>query len=206
VWIGLDCYSEFTKEISKGVIVSGSKRIVQLEEIMRSALIVMLLAVSAFAQRESGPLAAACGPKGTSFNVKPDESPHPPAQPEPGKALVYFIQDIGEVNCFGGCMTTKIGLDGAWVGAHQHNSYFSVSVEPGEHHVCANPQSHVGWISRKVALAHFTAEAGKVYYFRTRGFMSGSGGQLLFDLDPVDSDQAKYLIASYPLSVSQPKP
>jgi hypothetical protein len=179
---------------------------VQLEEIMRSALIVMLLAVSAFAQRESGPLAAACGPKSISFNAKPDESQHTQAQPEPGKALVYFIQDIGEVNCFGGCITTKIGLDGTWVGAHQSNSYFSVSVEPGEHHVCANPQSHVGWISRKVALAHFTAEAGKVYYFRTRGFMGGSGDQLLFDLDPVDSDQAKYLIASYPLSVSQPKP
>ncbi|HSY92206.1 MAG TPA: hypothetical protein VK812_12585, partial [Candidatus Binatus sp.] len=87
---------------------------------MRSALIVMLLAVSAFAQRESGPLAAACGPKSISFNAKPDESQHTQAQPEPGKALVYFIQDIGEVNCFGGCITTKIGLDGTWVGAHQN--------------------------------------------------------------------------------------
>ena len=26
------------------------------------------------------------------------------------------------------------------------------------------------------------------------------------DLDPVDSDQAKYMIDSFPLSVSQPKP
>ncbi len=171
---------------------------------MRSALIVILLAVSAFGQQESGTLAAACGPKSTGFNVKRDESPHPPAQSEPGKALVYFIQDIGEVNCLGGCVTTKIGLDGAWVGADQHNSYFFVSVEPGEHHVCANPQSHVGMVSRQVALAHFTAEAGRVYYFRTRSFMGGS--QLLFDLDLMDSDQAKYLISSYPLSVSHPKP
>jgi hypothetical protein len=175
---------------------------------MRPALVVMLFltlpAASAFGQQGSGALAAACGPKSTSFSVKVDESQHTLAQPEAGKALVYFVQDIGEVNCFGGCITTKIGLDGAWVGAHQHNSYFSVSVEPGEHHVCANPQSHVGWISRKVALAHFTAEAGKVYYFRTRGIMSGN--QLLFDLDPVDSDQARYLISSYPLSVSHPKP
>jgi hypothetical protein len=171
---------------------------------MRSALILMLLAVSAFAQQESGALAAACGPRSTSFNVKRDESQHSHAQPEAGKALVYFVQDIGEVNCLGGCMTTRMGLDGAWVGANQHNSYFSVSVEPGEHHVCANPQSHVGWVSRMVALAHFTAEAGKVYYFRTRSFMGGN--QMLFDLDPVDSDQAKYFISSYPLSVSHPKP
>ncbi|MGA9981297.1 MAG: DUF2846 domain-containing protein [Candidatus Sulfotelmatobacter sp.] len=173
---------------------------------MRSALIVIVifLAASAFGQQKSVALAAACGPKSTSFNVKLDESQHTLAQPEPGKALVYFVQDIGEVNCFGGCLTTKIGLDGTWVGAIQHNAYFSVSVNPGEHHVCANPQSHVGWISRRVGLAHFTAEAGKVYYFRTRGFIGGN--QLLFDLDPVDSDQAKYFISSYPLSVSHPKP
>jgi hypothetical protein len=164
----------------------------------------MFLAVSAFAQQESGAPAAACGPRSTSFNVKLDESQHTRAQPEAGKALVYFVQDIGEVNCLGGCMTTRIGLDGAWVGTNQHNSYFSVSVEPGEHHVCANPQSHVGWVSRIVALAHFTAEAGKVYYFRTRGLLGGN--QTLFDLDPVDSDQAIYFISSYPLSVSHAKP
>jgi hypothetical protein len=171
---------------------------------MRSTLIVMFLAISAFGQQESGALAAACGPKGTSFTVKLDESQHTLEQPHPGKALVYFVQDIGEVNCLGGCLTTKMGLDGAWVGANQHNSYFSVSVVPGEHHVCANPQSHVGWISRRVALAHFTAEAGKVYYFRTRGSMGAD--QTLFDLDPVDSDQAMYFISSYPLSVSHAKP
>jgi hypothetical protein len=55
-----------------------------------------------------------------------------------------------------------------------------------------------------MALAHFTAAAGNVYYFRTRGFMSGN--QLLLDLDRVDSDQAKYFISSYPLSVSHAKP
>ncbi len=171
---------------------------------MRSTLIAMFLAVSAFGQQESGALAAACGPKGTSFDVKLDRSQHALAQPEPGKALVYFIQDFGNVNCLGSCMTTKIGLDGAWVGANQDNSYFYVSVEPGEHHVCANPQSHVGRISRIVALAHFTAEPGKVYYFRARATMGGN--QILFDLDPVDSEQAKYLISSYPLSTAHPKP
>ncbi len=171
---------------------------------LRLTVVVMFLAVSAFAQQAAGALAAACGPQTTSFVVKLDQSRHTLAQPAPGKALVYFIQDIGVVRCLGGCLTTKIGLDGSWVGATQHNSYFSVSVEPGEHHLCANPQSKVGWLSRVVALAHFTAEAGKVYYFRTRSSLGST--QLLFDLDPIDSDQARYLIASYPLSVSHPKP
>ena len=97
----------------------------------------------------------------------------------------------------------KVGLDGTWVGANQHNSYFSVSVEPGEHHMCANPQTRFQ-AGRLIALAHFTAEAGKVYYFRTR--FLGNNNQIQFDFDPIDSDQAQYLIASYPLSVSQPKP
>ena len=80
--------------------------------------------------------------------------------------------------------------------AIRHNSYFSISVEPGEHHMCATP-------GPVIALAHFNAEAGKVYYFRTRVF--GSNTQSLFDFDPIDSDHAQYLIASYPLSVFAPK-
>ena len=90
------------------------------------------------------------------------------------------------------------------MGADQHNSYLSVSVEPGEHHACANRQSRFAQANQMVALAHFTAEPGKVYYFRTRTF--GNGSQELFDLEEIDSDQAKYLIASYPLSVSHAKP
>lgn len=166
---------------------------------MRSVFVLMLLAVPVFAQEQPGAVAAACGPK-EAFEVKLDQSQHSHVQPEPGKARVYFVQDIGAVNCLGGC-GTKIGLDGAWVGANKQNSYFSVSVEPGEHHVCANLSPHFS--PHSVAFAHFTAEAGKVYYFRTRPFLAKD--QLL-NIDPIDSDEAKYLIASYPLSVSQPKP
>jgi hypothetical protein len=170
---------------------------------MKSALVLFLLAICSLAQDQ--PISAtACGPKSTDFDVKRDNSKHSLAEPEPGKARVYFVQDIGVVSCLGGCVTTKIGLDGDWVGANQHNSYFSVSVEPGEHHVCANLQSRFSQINRQVAFVHFTAEAGKVYYFRTRSF--GDKTQALFDIDPVDSDEARSLIASYPLSVSHPKP
>src|ERR1019366_1867895 len=64
------------------------------------------------------------------------------------KALVYVIQDIGSINCIGGCITTKIALDGAWVGANHHNSYFSFAVDPGERHLCANWQSHFARLSQ----------------------------------------------------------
>jgi hypothetical protein len=92
-------------------------------------------------------------------------------------------------------------MDGVWVGANHGNSYFSVSVEPGEHHVCATLQSSL--VAQRVELAHFTAAVGKIYYYRTRLIMSRS--MELLDLDSIDSDQGKYLIASFPLSVSAPK-
>jgi hypothetical protein len=177
---------------------------------MRSVVIFILLTLSAFAQQEFGTVVAACGSKDIKYEAKLDESQHTLAQPEAGKALVYFIQDIGAVNCIGGCMTTRLGLDGSWVGANQHNSYFSVSVEAGEHHVCASPQSRLlpkpspKYAGVLLALTHFTAESGKVYYFRMRSF--GNLSQMNFDIDPIDSDQAKYLMAYYPLSISHAKP
>jgi hypothetical protein len=162
-------------------------------EIMKSVLIVVLLAASAFAQEPSGVATSACGPKSATFQVKLDKSQHPQAQPDPGKALVYFIQENSAA--------ARIGLDGAWAGANKNSSYFAVSVEPGEHHVCADVDTPRGIPGVPVEFLHFTAEAGRVYYFDAR-VIYGSESYLF--LGAVDSDQAKYLIATYPLSVSTP--
>ena len=164
---------------------------------MRIIGVVMLLAVSAFGGTPAV-ATAACGPENVSFNVKLDESQHTLAQPQPGKAWVYFIQEKGS-DALG--VTTEIGLDGAWVGANKNSSYFAMSVEPGEHHLCASVQSHRG---HPVGLVHFTAEAGGVYYFNARVVYGEEAAANLF-FGAVDSDQAKYLIASFPLSVSNPK-
>lgn len=173
---------------------------------MRAGLVLILLTMAAFAQDSPvlNAAQAACGPKNVNFNVKDDTSQHTVGQPAAGKALVYVIQDIGAVSCIGGCVTTKIALDSAWVGANHHNSYFSFEVDPGEHHLCANWQSHFARISRVVGLAHFTAEAGKVYYFRTRT-LGAPGVATFFDIDPIDSDQGRLFVASIPLSISHPK-
>ena len=159
----------------------------------------------AFGQDQEAVSAAesACGPKGVNFDVKDDNSQHTVGQPEAGKALVYVIQDIGAPNCIGGCLTTKIAVDGAWVGANHQNSYLSFAADPGEHHLCANWQSHFARMSRVTGLAHFTAEAGKVYFFRNR--ILGGTGATFFDIEPIDSDQGRLLIASIPMSISHPK-
>jgi hypothetical protein len=173
---------------------------------MKVVLVTILFASSAFAQSPTA-VAPACGPKSVIFDVSKnlDDTHHTLAQPEPGTARIYFIEDDGPLGNHQH-YTIKIGLDGAWVGAYKQNSYFYVSVEPGEHHVCANVQSS-GQAGANVALAHFTAEPGKVYYFRTQ-FIPDESASVIYaylELDQPDSDQAKYLIASYPLSVSNPR-
>jgi len=165
---------------------------------MKVALVTLLLAASSFAQGPAPPTAA-CGPA-MSFKVKLDSSAHMMEQPDPGKARIYFFQDAG-TNVTLGYPTVKIGIDGAWLGANHGNSYFSVLVAPGEHHVCVTLQSSL--VAQRVELTHFTAEADKAYYYRTRLVLSRSVE--LLELEAIDVDQAKYLIASFPLSVSSPK-
>jgi len=185
---------------------------------MKSALVVLLLAASAFAQ-DPGAVAtaeSACGPRTIRFDVKPDAAQHPTAQPEPGKALVYVVEDLGECpgcivsSSFGGFFNsvdnavTKIGMDGTWMGANRGSSYIFFAAEAGEHHLCMNWQSRLQERARAFAMANFTAEEGKVYYFRERVF-PGHSGDYVFELDPVNSDEGKYLIALSPASVSHPK-
>ena len=94
---------------------------------------------------------------------------------------------------------------GGWVGANKNNSHFSVSVEPGEHHICANVQSKLS-ANKRIAFAHFSAKAGGVLYFRTRfngGVKSPLPSQM--DLEPIDSDEAQYLIATSRTCVAHPE-
>jgi hypothetical protein len=172
---------------------------------MRAVLALVFLSTFAFAQDPAAIAAAesACGPKGVKFTIKEDNSQHAVGQPEDGKALVYVVQEIGNVICPGGCLTTKIALDGAWMGANHGNSYLAFAVSPGERHRCVNWQSHFASMSSVFGLAHFTAEAGKVYFFRSRTI--GSAGPTFFDIEPIDSDQGKLFIASSPMAISQPK-
>ncbi len=86
-----------------------------------------------------------------------------------------------------------LGVDGAWLGAIRENSYFVATISPGEHHFC---EALPYYREEKFAvLGHLQAEAGKTYFYRTR----------YLEFGPIDSDEGKYLLASYPLSVAQGK-
>ncbi|MGB6973296.1 MAG: hypothetical protein WBD67_01300 [Terracidiphilus sp.] len=168
---------------------------------MKLAFAALLIAATLHAQ---SPIAAACGPMNTDFSVKLDSGHHQIAQPAPGKAQVYFIQDTGIKLGFANSYlypTTAIGIDGQWVGAYKHDSFLSVSVDPGEHRLCTAQRSEM--TGPKLELAHFTAQPGMTYFFRTRLFLSPDS--IYLQLEPVDSDEARYLLAKLPLSVSKPK-
>jgi hypothetical protein len=180
---------------------------------MKSAVVVIFLAYSAFAQNPSTipQLHPACGAMNTQFQVKMNDAQLPDPQVEAGKALIYVVEDqkykaVRDV-------TLRIGLDGEWVGATRGNSYLFFSVEPGEHHLCADWTSDFLPSGRLVSLFGLTVEAGKTYYFRARTMggpgslteRNGQGDTSSLDLDLVNRDEGKYLVTTSPMSVSHSK-
>jgi len=171
---------------------------------MRMVLMILLFGASTFAQN-APPVAAGAvcsNLPNTIFDVKTDNGEHA-AQPAAGKALVYFLQD--DTNYISRPRpTTRLAMDGAWVGATHSDSYFYFSVEPGEHHLCAGWQAGGLQPTAGVAAAHFTAVAGHVYYFRVQNG-SLQDHSTTIELGRVDSDEAQLLINRYAFSSSSAK-
>jgi hypothetical protein len=166
---------------------------------LRAALILLLSASPALAQNSAANVlaGAGCGANEVHFDVKTDKKQHPMAQPEAGKALVYVIGDTSYDHAASpiGAPTLRFGVDGTWVGANGHRSYFYFSIEPGEHRLCTNVQSAFeSTVKRTTAAATFNVEAGKVYYFRTRTPERPETNDEV-RLVPVDPAEAQVLIA-----------
>ena len=128
---------------------------------MKAALVVLLFGVvSAFAQEPSAITAAeaACGPKDVQFDAQP-ASIQPLTQPETGKSLVYVVEVFEKAGNQMSRPTLRVGLDGKWVGGAKGDSYLSLSVDPGEHHLCTRWQSRWKRFSDKAAFASFTADS-----------------------------------------------
>jgi|SRR5580698_1160264 hypothetical protein len=139
--------------------------------------------------------APACGPSNVRFDVNSQPGDHP-TQPESGKALLYFIQDDSNFQKRPR-PTTRLGMDGEWLGATHANSYAYFSVTPGVHHLCASWQpTNLG---EGMAAAHFTAKAGSVYYFGVKNQLTTMTFKLL------DSDEGQFLVSNFALSTSHPK-
>jgi hypothetical protein len=181
---------------------------------MKLAFVVILIAASVSAQ-DSAPASlpqSACGPMSVNFQIKMDDTQSPNVTPEPGKALVYVIED--QQFKAAKDVTVRIGLDGTWVGATRGDSYLSFPVEPGEHHLCANIMPGLLSPGRRVSLFGLTIEAGGVYYFRARTIGGPSSAMdrnglddiISIDLDLLNRDEGKFLLAFSTRSVSNARP
>jgi hypothetical protein len=172
------------------------------------AFAVSLVASPLFAQNQAAAAlaSAGCGPDNVNFSVKTDKSQHPEGQPDAGKALVYIFEDekLDPGINIDSNITTRVGLDGKWVGADSGKSYFFFSVDPGDHSLCADWQSSLASRSKQAGAASLSATAGDVYYFVVK-VDARTHDQPALRVEPVDPAEAKILIASSSLSTSQPK-
>lgn len=180
------------------------------------ALGVILMATAAWAQDNSATIreAVGCGANDVKFNVKRDARLHPTGTPEPGKALVYVFGDseLDHVALHIGGLITRVGVDGAWAGAYEYKSYTYFEVDPGEHRLCTSQQSSMKSRTDNASAITFTAQEGKVYYFRTQpsptalanSSVSGvPNGQV--ELAVLDPAQAQLMVPKWAYSTSQPK-
>jgi hypothetical protein len=161
---------------------------------MRTIAVLLLLSSCAFGQDKAAVSAAtaACGPRNMAFEVTADESRHPTPAAENGKAVIYVVQGIPG--------TTRVGSDGKWLGALRRGTYLSVSVDPGEYHLCGI--ASIGLVSF-TSLHELKAKAGETYYFVVCPVGEVASGDVV--LSQVDPDEGKYLVAKAKLSASHPK-
>jgi len=175
---------------------------------IKTLVVLLLFADPLWAQDQAADALAmaGCGPNEVKFEVKKDKKEHPTGQVEPGKALVYVFGDEtrdADVSYFGG-PTVRLGVDGAWMGATQYQSYFFFLVEPGGHRMCAGWQTKLARFARVRTAASFSVQAGEVYYFRVVSEMRQKRESAI-KIDPLDAAEGELLIANFGLSTSRTK-
>jgi hypothetical protein len=152
--------------------------------------VAMLLAFSVPARAKDKILPDACGAAGTEFEIKAKADQPAPGGPDADKAQIVFIVD-GDKH-----RNVRFGVDGSWAGAAEGNSYFVVTVTPGEHHLCAD------WMHSKspANTAAFTAEAGKRYYFDEA--ITGAGGSAGHFVPPSPGYAGGHRVGGSPATLS----
>lgn len=173
---------------------------------MKTLLAVVLFATVALSQDRSEAAGAAigCGPNGTKFDVQIDKKQHPIPPPDAEKAIIYIFQDAkpGSNVRNLGSTTTRVGLDGVWVGANHGKSYFFVLVNPGDHHFCVAQQTMLKASSKPGSALTLKAEAGKAYYFLAEVQEKSEAGPGV-ELKAIDSVEGESLVANSSLSISE---
>lgn len=167
----------------------------------------LLVSVGCAAQQAADPLLPGCGPEKTHYHVTHGAAAKVYPSIPSGQAAIYVIEPYDTPPGTFGTPTVRVGLDGKWVGADQGNTYIELFLSPGEHHLCARWQSRLSYLSRLLGLYNFPVEAGRRYYFQILIEPGMDGAQRpTLTLQPLPSDEGKYLISNSDPSISNPAP
>jgi len=189
----------------------------------RTAVLILAISVLGAAHLKATVLPDACGDDKVKFEVTTQKAQGPLPAVDEGMAQVVFIETSPHSVFIKS--TIRFGMDGKWIGANRVNSYFVLSVTPGEHHLCVNWQSSIKVAKKAVGMAAFTAEAGKVYYYEARIIegtapptavgggapgqppptIIGGGTPAQFIFGALSEDEGKYRIKISEVSTSKPK-
>jgi len=146
---------------------------------------------------DSNGLPQSCGPNDVSFTFNSQKSAPPAASAN--QATLVVVQRAGL--CIG-CSVTRIGVDGAWVGANKGRTFFAVPIEAGEHHVCADWAAPLASTEARIGLTDFQAEPGKSYYFETVIERNGENEAPRMILKQLSPDMGAFLVARSEQSVA----
>jgi len=179
----------------------------------RIALLLLLALGAAPCRAQREVEAPGCGPDEQKFDVANSRS-WPKRVPLPGKAMIVVLQNDADFDTHPK-PTTRVGLDGDWLGAVRSSTYLLLQADPGEHHLCASwQQNRFNFRYERSASSHFVVESGHVYYFQIHDFRyqppvanveMGHTDEPDMTLDPIEKDAAEVLLDVYDLSVSRLK-
>ncbi len=144
---------------------------------------------------------AGCGPQKTQYRVTLDAPDKGVIAPSPGKARVYVMEIVGSSNNTDTGITTRVGMDGNWVGANSGKGYISFEVDPGRHNICADWQSSIEARQRDGGAIVMTAEEGETYYFVVGVLVQA----LEFTVTEVDEAEGQWLLSISQKSVGTQK-
>jgi len=174
------------------------------------ALLMLVFAAAAIPSRATN-LPPSCGDAKTVIDVATHKHASASTAPEEGKAKVVFIETA---DSDAAPVTTRVAIDGAWLGGNRGNSYFESTIPPGEHHVCVDWQLNRRMIRDDPQFDVFKAQAGHVYYFRVQvGWLPSvqmilnrePGGHMSLSLSNLNQDEGQYLVRNSRLSTSAQK-
>jgi len=173
----------------------------------------LFLSFAAEAMAKKIELPDSCGDPKPKFEVTTHKSATTLPAPDAGKALIVFVQPHSPLSCVG-CSAQRYAMDGQWVGATQKDSYFTLQVEPGQHHFCST-----GPIVNGIAIRSFEVKAGTTYFLQARLVQNGPiteeehDSQVLpagkrafpYGMSLLDEEKGRYLVKSYEVAESKKK-